>query len=88
MDLQAVTNELSLRLNRIALEKISIKPATPVLVIEDITHEEVIAWLDSLHSQMWSQFIIIDEKDKKKAADWFLKSLYQFYEFRASNNQN
>ncbi len=84
MDLNLVTRQLSLQLNRQALEKLSLKPATPLLLIEGITNEEVVNWLESKHSQEFARFSIKDDEDKREVAEWFIRNIRDFYTYRAT----
>lgn len=86
MNLNAVADELSLRLNKLALEKISEEPTTPVLVLENLSEREVIAWLEAKHCQLWEGHNIATYEGKRKAANWFIESIYDFYKFKATHN--
>ena len=84
MDLSAVTRELSLQLNREALEKIVTFPATPVLLIEDIDAKKVEEWLSTLGCTTYGRTLTIsDEEGRKEYADWFVAQIRKFYAYNA-----
>lgn len=88
MELNRVTRELSLQLNRIALEKLTIKPSQPILLIEGISTHEVMEWIESRRSQEFGRFSVKDDDDREEVAKWFIKAIKEFYNYTAAQHSS
>lgn len=88
MELERVTRELSLQLNRIALEKLTIKPSQPILLIEGIDLDEVKNWIESRRSQEFGRFSVKDDEDRQEVAEWFVEKIREFYNYSATQHHN
>ena len=82
LDWRTLTRDLALRLNRAELEKLSKKPAQPLLLLEGIRIEEVMEWISSGNSQEFGRFSIKDAEDCREVAEWFIRKVNEFYTFR------
>ena len=79
-----VTNELALQLNREALQRVAVLPTSPILLIEGIKIEEVMAWLSQVGCYTFGKTCSIsDDEGRREFAEWFILQIKRFYSYRA-----
>lgn len=80
---QIDTEAISIAINKALLQDIAAKPSIRVLNLDDISLEDVEEFLLSRHSQEFGRFGIFDSKDRKNVAQWFVRQMMEFYDYRS-----
>lgn len=76
-----MTEAVAINVNKAILASIAEKPTSPLINLEDATHDQIKAFLRSKRSTTWSLYSIGHEDSLDKAAVWFSRELGLLHAF-------
>lgn len=68
-------------INRHALQQLVHNPAMPLLSLDLVNVEGLVQFIESRHAGTFGDFFVQTPRDRIKAAEWFVKTVREYYAF-------